>query len=339
MDPLDFVRQQTAITAPPLVPEIRLHLATEVTPIWQAAEESLARDGLPPPFWAFAWAGGQALARYLLDHPETVAGREVLDFGSGSGLVAIAAAKAGAARVTAADIDPFAAAAITLNATLNGAAVMVMSDNLLDGDTRFWKLVTTGDICYEQPMAEPAMRWLRLLATGLVMLGLAQGVVGLVIAWLLLGIGMTMGLYDAAFAALTRLYGREARASITGITLLAGFASTLGWPASAWFEHAFGWREACLIWAAVNLFIAMPLNWLLIPPVPPLPASDAEKGETGHVAPPRGAMPILAFYFCTTAFVTGALQAHLLRFLGTGGLAAAMAISPGTLGGAARVGA
>src|SRR5437762_2829789 len=115
-------------------------------------------------FWAFAWAGGQALARYLLDHPETVAGREVLDFGSGSGLVAIAAAKAGATRVTAVDIDPFAAAAITLNATLNGAAVMVMSDNLLDGDTRFWKLVTTGDICYEQPMAERAMRWLRRLA-------------------------------------------------------------------------------------------------------------------------------------------------------------------------------
>jgi predicted nicotinamide N-methyase len=100
----------------------------------------------------------------LLDHPETVAGREVLDFGSGSGLVAIAAAKAGAARVTAADIDPFAAAAITLNAALNGVAVSVIADNLLDGDTRFWKLVTTGDICYEQPMAERAMRWLRRLA-------------------------------------------------------------------------------------------------------------------------------------------------------------------------------
>jgi len=164
MDPADFVRQKTAITAPPLVPEIRLHLATEVTPIWQATEESLERNGLPPPFWAFAWAGGQSLARYVLDHPETVAGREVLDFGSGSGLVAIAAAKAGAARVTAADIDPFAAAAIALNAALNGVAVSVIADNLLDGDTRFWKLVTTGDICYEQPMAERAMRWLRRLA-------------------------------------------------------------------------------------------------------------------------------------------------------------------------------
>src|SRR5438094_10312762 len=164
MDPADFVRQKTAITAPPLVPEIRLHLATEVTPIWQATEESLARNGLPPPFWAFAWAGGQSLARYVLDHPETVAGREVLDFGSGSGLVAIAAAKAGAARVTAADIDPFAAAAIAANAALNSVAIEVVTADLSDGDKRFWKLVTAGDVCYEQPMAERAMRWLRLLA-------------------------------------------------------------------------------------------------------------------------------------------------------------------------------
>ena len=99
MDPAEFVRGNTAIGTPPLVPEIRLHLATEVTPIWQATEDSLARFGTPPPFWAFAWAGGQALARYLLDEPTTVAGRNVLDLASGSGLVAIAAAKAGAARV------------------------------------------------------------------------------------------------------------------------------------------------------------------------------------------------------------------------------------------------
>ena len=146
------------------MPELRLHLATEITPIWQATEESLARGAVPPPFWAFAWAGGQALARYLLDHPGEVAGRFLLDFGSGSGMVAIAAAQAGAASVTAVDIDPFAAAAITLNAALNGVALTVMTDNLLDGDKRFWKLVTTGDICYEQPMAERAMRWLRRLA-------------------------------------------------------------------------------------------------------------------------------------------------------------------------------
>src|SRR5882724_6901692 len=97
MDPVIFVRRNTAIATPPLVPEIRLHLATEITPIWQATEESLTRSDVPPPFWAFAWAGGQALARYLLDHPEQVAGRRVLDFGAGSGLVGIAAAKAGAA--------------------------------------------------------------------------------------------------------------------------------------------------------------------------------------------------------------------------------------------------
>ncbi len=164
MDPAVFIRRNTAITAPSFVPEIWLHLATEVTPIWQATEETLARNALPPPFWAFAWAGGQALARYLLDHPEIVAGREVLDFGAGSGLVAIAAAKAGAARVTAAEIDHFAAAAIAANAAVNGVAIEVVTTNLLDGDKRFWKLVTAGDICYEQPMAERAMRWLRRLA-------------------------------------------------------------------------------------------------------------------------------------------------------------------------------
>ena len=173
MDPAIFVRRNTAITAPPLVPEIRLYLATEVTPIWQATEESLAQGAVPPPYWAFAWAGGQALARYLLDHPETVAGRGVLDFGAGSGLVAIAAAKAGATRVTAAEIDHFAAAAIAINAALNDVAIEVVTTDLSDGDRRFWKLVTAGDICYEQPMAERAMRWLRRLAGrgSLVLLG------------------------------------------------------------------------------------------------------------------------------------------------------------------------
>src|SRR5438128_5400391 len=164
MDPVDFIQRNTAIVAPPLVPEIRLHLATEVAPIWLATEDSLARGAVPPPYWAFAWAGGQALARYLLDHPETVAGRAVLDFGAGSGLVGIAAAKAGAASVTASDIDPFAGAAIAANAAINGVAIEVVTSDLSDGDKRFWKLVTAGDICYEQPMAERAMRWLRLLA-------------------------------------------------------------------------------------------------------------------------------------------------------------------------------
>ena len=132
MDPALFVRRNTAIAAPPLVPEIRLHLATEITPIWQATEESLARSAVPPPFWAFAWAGGQALARYVLDHPAEVAGRFVVDFGAGSGLVAIAAAKAGAARVLAAEIDHFAAAAIVANAALNEASVSVTTADLID---------------------------------------------------------------------------------------------------------------------------------------------------------------------------------------------------------------
>ena len=177
------------------------------------------------------------------------------------------------------------------------------------------------------------------IAAGLAALGLAQGIVTLSLAWLILGIGMAIGLYDPAFAALTRLYGREARAPITGITLIAGFASTVGWPASAWFEHAFGWREACLIWAAINLFVAMPLNWLLIPPAPPLPPPTRKAPETVEVPPPRGAMPILAFYFAATAFVTGAMAAHLPRFLESAGASAAAAIAAGALVGPAQVAA
>ena len=164
MDPALFVRRNTAITAPPLVPEIRLHLAGEITPIWRATEESLARSEVPPPFWAFPWAGGQALARYVLDHPAEVAGRFVLDFGAGSGLVAIAAAKAGAAGVLAADIDHFAAAAIALNAKLNGVAVTVTTAHVIDTSDPRWEVVTAGDVCYEQPMAARVARWLAALA-------------------------------------------------------------------------------------------------------------------------------------------------------------------------------
>ena len=164
MDPTLFVQRNTAIAAPPLVPEIRLHLATEITPIWHATEETLARGAVPPPFWAFAWAGGQALARYLLDHPETVAGREVLDIGSGSGIVAIAAAKAGASRVVAAEIDHFAAAAIALNAALNGVTVTVETRDLLDRAAAGWGVALAGDICYEEPMSSRAMTLLRRIA-------------------------------------------------------------------------------------------------------------------------------------------------------------------------------
>jgi predicted nicotinamide N-methyase len=147
--------------APPLVSEIRLHLASEITPIWQASEESLARAGVPPPFWAFAWAGGQALARYLLDQPQRVAGRTVLDFGSGSGLVAIAAAKAGARSVLATEIDPFAAAAIAANARLNEVAVALTTADVSASGAPDCDIVTAGDVCYERDMAQRAIRWLR----------------------------------------------------------------------------------------------------------------------------------------------------------------------------------
>ena len=173
MDPALFVRRNTAIAAPPLVPEICLHLATEVTPIWQATEESLTRSGLPPPFWAFAWVGGQALARYLLDHPEQVAGRSVLDFGAGSGLVGIAAAKAGAACVLAVEIDHFAAAAIAANSELNGVEVAVTTADFIDSAGPHWEVITAGDVCYERPMAGRVTGWLRTRARcgSLVLLG------------------------------------------------------------------------------------------------------------------------------------------------------------------------
>jgi predicted nicotinamide N-methyase len=164
VDPDAFIRGNTAVAAPPLVPEIRLHLATEITPIWQATEESLARFGTPPPFWAFAWAGGQALARYMLDHPETVAGRTVLDVASGSGMVAIAAAMAGARSVTASDIDHFAAAAMALNAALNGVTINVDTRDLLDRGPAGWDVVTAGDVCYEEPMSSRMIALLRRIA-------------------------------------------------------------------------------------------------------------------------------------------------------------------------------
>jgi predicted nicotinamide N-methyase len=158
-DPARFVAENTALLSPPLVPEIRLHLATEVVPLWRKTEEELEAEGVPPPYWAFAWAGGQALARYVLDHPAQVAGKRVLDFGSGSGLVAIAAAKAGAADVLAADIDAFAGAAIALNAVANDVAVRVTHDDVI-GATYAWDTILVGDMCYEGPLTERLLAWL-----------------------------------------------------------------------------------------------------------------------------------------------------------------------------------
>ena len=159
-DPNAFIRANTAFVSPPLVPEIKLHLATEVVPLWRLTEEELSSHGVPPPYWAFAWAGGQALARYILDHREIVADSDVLDFGSGSGLVAIAAAKAGAQRVTAADIDEFAQAAIKLNAVANAAIVRATTADLIGSDGN-WRVILVGDMCYERPLAERLLLWLR----------------------------------------------------------------------------------------------------------------------------------------------------------------------------------
>jgi predicted nicotinamide N-methyase len=161
--PEEFVRTNTAVSAPPLVQELRLHLASEITPIWEATEASLERTGVPPPFWAFPWVGGQALARFLLDDPRLVHGRRVLDFGSGSGLVAIAAARAGAASVTAAEIDDYAAAAIRLNAAENGVAVEVVVADLI-GTMGGWDTVLCGDMCYERPLTDRLTAWLAGLA-------------------------------------------------------------------------------------------------------------------------------------------------------------------------------
>ncbi len=162
--PRAFVLANPECLAPPLIPELKLHLASEVVPLWQATEEELAAQGVPPPYWAFAWAGGQALARYLLDHPEVVRGKRVLDFAAGSGLQGIAAAKAGAAAVTAVEIDAFAGAAIALNAVANDVTVAVRVEDVIGQAGDDWDLVLAGDVFYERPMAERVWAWLQDLA-------------------------------------------------------------------------------------------------------------------------------------------------------------------------------
>lgn len=160
-DKATFIRANTRLRAVPLVPEISLHIADEAVPIWQKTEDELGEMGLPPPFWAFAWAGGQALARYVLDHAATVRGQRVLDLASGSGLVGIAAMKAGAASACAADIDAFAAVAIGINAQANAVRLAVTTDDLLaaDGGAQ-WDVILAGDIFYERDTAERAFAYL-----------------------------------------------------------------------------------------------------------------------------------------------------------------------------------
>lgn len=158
-DPAGFVRANTAVQAPRLLPELSLHLASEMMPLWHSTEEELAEQGVPPPYWAFAWAGGQALARFVLDHPEWVRGRRVLDFAAGCGLVGIAAARAGAASVTASELDPFACAAVAMNAAANGVPVEVEHSDVIGRDGP-WDAVLAGDVCYEEPMAGRVADWL-----------------------------------------------------------------------------------------------------------------------------------------------------------------------------------
>ncbi len=165
LSPRDFILAETVIATPPLVPEIRLHLASDVVPLWQATEANLTERGLPPPYWAFAWPGGQALARHLLDHPDLIRGRRVLDFAAGSGLAAIAASKAGAASVAAAEIDRFAIAAIGLNARLNAVSLEMIEADIL-GQACGWDVILAGDVCYERPMAERVGQWFDRLAAG-----------------------------------------------------------------------------------------------------------------------------------------------------------------------------
>jgi predicted nicotinamide N-methyase len=163
MHPAEFVSANTALLLPPLVPEIRLRLAHEALPLWEKTEEELGELGLPPPFWAFAWAGGQALARHILDNANLVAGRDVLDFASGSGLVAIAAMLAGARSATASEIDGFALAALAANVEENGVDVSVTGGDLIGSDAG-WDVVLVGDAFYEKPLAARLFPWLKTLS-------------------------------------------------------------------------------------------------------------------------------------------------------------------------------
>ena len=160
MDAANFVASNTILSAPSHVPELRLHLADEALPLWQKTEDELDATGLPPPFWAFAWAGGQALARHVLDRPELVVGRRVLDLGAGGGIAAIAAAKAGAAAVRANDVDDFALAAIAMNAAANAVTVAVLGGDILDGAADA-DVILAGDVFYERVLAERALAFLR----------------------------------------------------------------------------------------------------------------------------------------------------------------------------------
>ena len=160
-----FLRATTSVASPSLCPEIALHLAADLDALWAEQERIVGRPGLAAPFWGVAWPGGQALARFVLDHPDAVAGRSVLDLGSGCGLVAIAAARAGARRVQAADIDAFARDAIAANASLNHVELEILGEDLIGAPSR-WEVVLAADLWYERFLAVRLAGWLRELAAG-----------------------------------------------------------------------------------------------------------------------------------------------------------------------------
>lgn len=161
IDHAAFIRQHTELLPVALVPEVKLYLAHESVPLWQKTEDELGEMGLPPPFWAFAWAGGQALARYILDHPEIVKGKRVLDLASGSGLVGIAAMMAGAKSVLAADIDAFALTAIAMNAKANACDITSTGADLLNGAPQHFDVILVGDLFYEKQTAARCLAFLQ----------------------------------------------------------------------------------------------------------------------------------------------------------------------------------
>ncbi|MBL8552348.1 MAG: methyltransferase [Hyphomonadaceae bacterium] len=165
-----FIRANTRIAAPPLVPEVRMHLADDAVALWEMTEATLEKIGLPPPFWAFAWAGGQALARYVLEHPEIVRGKRVWDVGAGGGLLAIAASLAGASEAHAFDIDPFATHAARLNAALSGAAVQAWTRDVV-GAPSDADVILVGDLCYERDTAARLIAWLQVANAAETLLG------------------------------------------------------------------------------------------------------------------------------------------------------------------------
>jgi MFS family permease len=175
------------------------------------------------------------------------------------------------------------------------------------------------------------------LAIGLICLALVNGILGLYLAWCVIGVGMALGLYDSAFATLVRLHGTNARLLITGITLIAGFASTVGWPVTAWLAGHVGWRGACLAWSAINLALALPFNLLCIPAATAMKQSFSRDSTVESTKPPRFAMPLLIAFAATTSFVTSAMAAHLPGLLVAMGATSVVAVGAAALLGPSQV--